>query len=230
MSLAFTCFTPAKAEPKLFRAEYKATYNGLPVRAKGVRELSKLDNGQYLLVSKATAFFASVTEQTVFSLGPDNRVVPAEYQYRRTGIGRNRTTINTFDWNTTQVRNVKDDAWTMAINADTQDKLSYQQQMQVDLAESWVEDGENPDLVYEVADDGRLKEYRFRVLGKEVTTTPAGEFESIKVTRVQEDRHRVTEFWLAPKHDFLLVRFEQEEEDGSGFKLLLTKFAFKPEE
>ena len=73
---------PNVREPSLFRAEYKADYKGLPISAKGIRELSKTEDGSYLLSSKATALFATITESTEFEID-GGQVRPIEYQYHR---------------------------------------------------------------------------------------------------------------------------------------------------
>ena len=80
----------AHAEPVPFRATYKADYKGLPVSATGIRELTKLGENRFLLSSTAESFFASIVEQSVFQLDENDNAMPLEYQYHRTGIGKNR--------------------------------------------------------------------------------------------------------------------------------------------
>jgi hypothetical protein len=229
--------TPATGEPKnipfqlsTFRAVYKADYKGLPIRATGIRELSQTADNGYLLSSSASSFVASVTEQSHFSLGDDNQIIPAEYQYHRKGIGKNRDAILRFDWATQQVENdVQAKPWMMSIPVGTLDKLSYQLQMRHDLAAAHHQNLPWPELAYQVADGGKLKTYQFSVVGLESVTTPVGKFNALRVSRVRQDSDRVTDFWLAVEYDFMLVRFVQKKEDRGGFELMLKKATFRDE-
>jgi hypothetical protein len=213
-----------------FRAVYKADYKGLPIRATGIRELSRTADNDYLLSSSAKSFVASITEQSRFSLGDDNQIIPTEYQYHRTGIGKNRDATLSFDWAALLVENdVQARPWTMSVPLGALDKLSYQLQMRHDLAAAHQQDLPWPDLTYQVADGGQLKTYQFSVVGLELVTTPAGKFNALRVTRVRKDSDRVTDFWLAPEYDFMLVRFIQKEEDRGGFELMLKEATFRDE-
>lgn len=214
-------------EPTPFTAVYQARYNGLPIGAKGIRELKRFEDGSWQLTSSAKNFLASVVEQTRFNLNAFTDVVPTEYQYHRRGIGRNRTAILTFDWDEMEVLNdVQSQPWRMDIPEGTQDKLSYQLKMRHDLYRAWQRGEAWPELHYQIADGGHLKEYTFRVIGQERVETPAGTFNAVKATRVRDDDERVTHFWMVPEYEFMLVRFEQQEKDGDGFKLMLKEASF----
>jgi hypothetical protein len=213
-----------------FRAVYKADYKGLPIRATGIRELSQTADNSYLLSSSATSFIASITEQSRFSLGDDHQIIPAEYQYHRKGIGKNRDATLRFDWAALQVENnVQAKPWKMSVPQGALDKLSYQLQMRHDLAAAHRQNLPWPDLTYQVADGGKLKTYQFNVVGIEPVNTPVGKFNALRVTRVREDSDRVTDFWLAFEYDFMLVRFVQKEEDRGGFELMLKEATFGDE-
>jgi hypothetical protein len=141
-----------------FRAVYKADYKGLPIRATGIRELSRTADNDYLLSSSANSFVASITEQSRFSLSDENQIIPNEYQYHRKGIGKNRDATLSFDWAALQVENdVQARPWKMSVPLGALDKLSYQLQMRHDLAAAHHQDLPWPDLTYQVADGGQLK-------------------------------------------------------------------------
>ena len=217
----------AANEPVPFRAVYKARYYGFPIGATGIRELKKEADGRYLLTSRAHNFLGTIDERTTFTLDGNNRVVPEQYQYRRTGIGRNRTTLLKFDWSNRQITE-GDDAtpWKIALKPGTQDNLSYQFMLRSDLTDAWRRGEEWPTLKYTIADDGQLKEYSFRVVGEETVKTAIGEFKTVKATRTGGNPKRITNFWLAPAYNFLLIRFEQIEPNGGGFELMLRRAKF----
>ena len=215
--------------PTPFRAVYEADYKGLPIRATGIRELRQTGDNQFTLSSTATSFFASVSEESNFTLTPENRLMPVEYQYHRKGIGKNRDDILRFDWPAQQVMNdAQPTPWTLSIPMGTLDKLSYQLQMRYELLTAYQLGQPWPALAYQVTDGGELKTYRFEVLGEENVDTPIGRFTALKIARVRTDSDRTTIFWLAPAYDFLLVRFLQEEQKG-GFELILKEAKFRGE-
>lgn len=220
--------TPAPViAPALFHAVYKADYKGLPVRAEGARELTQLEDGSYVLTSKATSFLASVMEQSTFRLGANNRLVPLEYRYQRKGIGKNRSAVLTFDWDSHQVlNNVQSVPWSMELPDGALDKLLYQLQIRMDLQRAHAAGDPWPELSYELADGGKLKTYNFEVVGEEFIDTPVGRLNTVKVNRVRENSDRETSIWLAPDYDFLLVRLVQTEGDKGGLELLLKEARF----
>ncbi len=219
---------PATADPTEFRAVYKADYKGLPISATGVRELTHVEGNRYLLSSSARNFLAKVTEQSLFTWEEDGKLTPAEYQYHRSGLGRNRDAVLTFDWDENRVLNdVQSKPWLMDVPDGAMDKLLYQLKIRIDLNEAYRQNKPWPELSYEIADGGRLKVYRFEVVGRDRTETPLGTFDTIKARRIRDaGDDRTTIFWMAPAYEFMLIRFRQFEEEGGGFELLLKAMEF----
>lgn len=216
------------AEPTPFRAVYKADYKGLPVSAVAIRELKQIENNKYLLSSTAKSFFTSVMEQSIFTLD-EQHLVPLEYQYKRTGIGKNLKVILTFDRQAGKVRSELK-AWEIDVTDETLDKLLYQFRMREDLQNALRNGQPWPDMNYRVADDGRIKDYNFKITGEEFIDTPIGRFRTVKAVRIRKDGKRTTTFWLAPNYEFLLVRLLQTEKNGKGFELLLKEANFNGEQ
>ena len=210
----------------LFRAVYKADYKGLPVKAHGVRELQRDSNGVYTLRSDATSFIASIEESSAFTFR-NGKIKPIQYEYHRTGIGRERHAILDFDWQKmTVLNNVQSKPWKMSVSENSLDKLVYQLQMRADLLHARSQSLPWPDLKYEIADGGKLKHYEFEVIGEEIIETPMGEINTLKIMRIKHRKNRETALWLAPDYDFLLVRLQQLEGNGKGFELLLKEAEF----
>jgi len=87
-----------------------------------------------------------------------------------------------------------------------------------------------PDMNYQVADGGRIKNYNFKITGEEFIDTPVGRIRTVKAIRLREGGERSTTFWLAPNYEFLLVRLLQIEKKGRGFELLLKEAEFDGEQ
>jgi len=222
-SLALGCGLGARALPatelKPFRALYESKLDiGMPLQVEAVRELRQQPDGRWLLTSSADAGVAGVLESSHFQIS-DNRVVPHEYQYHRQVLGKTRDAVLSFDWPNARVtNNVEDKPWHMEIPAGTLDKLAYQVQLRLDLPAGQRQ------LSYDIADGGSLKHYAFQVLGSETVSTPAGDFNAIKVQRDRGNgAERETFIWFAPELDYLIVKLWQVESDGKEVQLLLKQ-------
>lgn len=81
------------------------------------------------------------------------------------------------------------------------------------------------DVTFNIADGGKLKEYRYRQVGRETLELPAGTFETIKITKLRENRNRETFIWCAPALNYVPVRIWQREQDGSVYQSDLESFS-----
>lgn len=205
------------AQPLPFEAVYQANYSGLKVTA--TRSLKILENGKQELRFSAKSWIAQIEEFSQFQWNDEGKLVPHVYEYHRTGLGKDRHAVLTFDWNQGQVtNNVQRKPWTMDLPEATLDKLSYQLQLRSDLL------NQSPDLVYSVADGGRLKDYRFELQGEEVLDTPIGKVKAIKIKRLRKaDKKRITYLWLAQDWNYMVVRLRQQEKDGKHYEINLAR-------
>lgn len=222
----FTCLltafisTHCSAEPVLFHAEYIARYQGLPIKAKGVRELTRLGDNRYRFISSATSIFVKVVESTEFDIN-GSLLQPAKYHYERKGMGKNKQVSSSFDW---QENLVTHKGTTSVLAAGTLDKLSYQYQLRLDVAQAIADGEQNPKLEYTIADQEKRKIYNFRIAGRETLDTPLGELQTIRIDRIRQDTDRQTSLWLALDHDLILVKLKQQEQKR-GFELNLQNFS-----
>jgi hypothetical protein len=218
--LVITCLAALSpsvfAEPAIYRAEYVAEYQGLPVKAKATRELIKLDDQRYRLVSSAKSVLASVTESTEFELD-DSDLSPVFYSYVREGLGKNKIESSRFDWRSGIVEH---EGTTSELSPGTLDKLSYQYKLRADVAHAYASDNKQAVLEYTIADEEKRKQYRFRISGEEFMKTPIGELRAVRIDRIREDDERQTSLWLAVDLEFLLVKLIQKEKNR-GFELNL---------
>ncbi|WP_334079183.1 DUF3108 domain-containing protein [Microbulbifer sp. M83] len=214
--LVFSCLALAASAQGLepFSATYSASYNGIKVEAR--RELSGAGDN-WRLDFRADSFLADIREHSRFSLA-DASITPRHYEYRRTGLGRNRHTSLNFE-NGRVVNVSKPDRTLENVPKDIHDKISYQLQLALDVAAG------KEDLVYQVADGKRVRTYRFAVAGTEKLQTPLGPVDTVKVERVREEgADRTTYIWFAPEWNHALVKLMQEE-DGETYQISLTKFS-----
>ena len=163
---------------------------------------------------------ARVLETSEFSFAGD-QLKPIRYDYTRRGMGKSKQAFIAFDYGS---KTLQHQDGTSEFIGGTLDKLSYQYQLTLDLANLASSERSSNTFEYVVADGDKLKNYRFEVAGEEVLTTPTGDILTVKIERVREhDSGRQTTFWLATDHDYLLTKFKQQG-NGKSFELNLESF------
>jgi hypothetical protein len=147
-------------------------------------------------------------------------VRPDKYHYLRTGGRRERKADLSFDWQERSVSNhVEGSLWEMDIPADTIDKLASQLGVMLALKQG------KKDVTFNIADGGKLKEYRYKVVGHETLEVPAGTFATVKITKLRNNSRRETYVWCAPALNYLPIRIWQRETDDSEYTSDLESFS-----
>lgn len=219
--IIFTLPTQASALFKPYKAVYKAQWDmGISFDGDAIGELQR-QGDHWKLSLNAEALIAKVDEFSEFSLEGDN-IVPQRYEYHRKVIGNNKDAILQFDWNSSSVLNdIAKRPGRLDIPLGTQDNLSYQMQLRLDLAAGKTE------LTYQVTTDGKVKTYPFVIVGTETIETAIGSFEAIKIKRDRGTHSkRDTFLWYAPELDYLIVKLQQVEKNGKEYSLLIEKLEF----
>jgi hypothetical protein len=146
--------------------------------------------------------------------GVSEVVVPKEYSYRETNDEEDDADVR-FDWKALKAYTSSGGVtWAQEIESGTQDRLSQQLMVRLELARGKKE------VAYQVADGGKLKHYLFRVVEMEPVNTPLGEFHCLKVERSKESRKPDYTIWFAPELDYLPVRIERRR-SGNLYKMVL---------
>ena len=216
--LLFACVC-VQAEPvtglHTFRAEY-ALYAKNTRVAQVVRNLSRLDDNSYEYRSETKtvgliALFRKLHIVESSRLVLEERMLqPVYYRYTRRGYRKKRDVSIEFNRATDRIKNIiNGDAWHHPLEPAVMDKLLYQLAIMYDL-----KNGRTP-ASYRVADGGKIKTYNFEKLGEEVVETPLGSFNTIKMIRYKPGSSRKSVFWCAPDLEYLQVKVEHTEKDGS---------------
>ena len=144
---------------------------------------------------------------------------PDKYHYLRNGGDKKREAKLTFNWDKHSVSNhVEGSRWEMDIPAGTVDKFASQLSMMLALQQ------DKKDVTFNIADGGHLKEYRYKVVGHETLEVPAGTFETVKITKLRDNKKRQTYVWCAPALNYLPIRIWQRETDDSVYTSDLESF------
>ena len=208
-----------------FTAVYDARINGFPM-AEVSFSLRKLDNGDFIYQRKSrTVGFASLfgnkvstaTSRWRFS---NNWIQVLEYRSSKEDDDADDNLHLIFNWETAQVKNVsKVDPWQTEMPEGTLDKLVMQLALLFELRDG------STDFQYPVAHEGRIKQYRFKQIGKEKTELPMGEFNTLIVERLDEDRDK-TLIWSVPELNYFPVRYLKQKKSGKKIELSLRKLKF----
>lgn len=212
-----------------FEASYQLKRGNLRIGTMVV-ELKTATDGSYQYESRswparwASWLFKDKLLETSHGHIIDGQVRPDRYHYRRSGGSREREAFLSFDWdNMTVENNVQDSPWKMDIPQGTLDKLVAQLGIMFALGKGKSE------VTFNIADGGKLKEYRFKVLGHETLELPAGTFKTVKITMLRDNKKKETYFWCAPELNYLPVRIWQRKKDEAIYQSDLESFTPGPE-
>lgn len=222
LSLLFSIsFTSLAAELVAHKASYSAKIQkGVSIKGNAVRELKKTQNGQWLYSFNVKSFIADIDELTLLSWH-DNQVVAHLYNYKLSAIlVPDKLKQVNFDWRKmTAINPLKKKGWAITdIPSKTFDRLSYQLQLAMDLQSGKQE------MLYYVADKGKLRQNHFRVTGEQKIKTAIGEIQSITVEKVRDKgKKRKTDLWFSKQYPFLLLKMVQVEKDGEQYEINITQ-------
>jgi len=202
---------------------YQATYtanikSGLNFSGTLKRSLSKASNGQWLFQDKISSMLASIEESSSLNID-NNQIQPLKYHYLRKVLGKKKKRDINFDWSKKTA--VNRDNQSYSLRSGTQDSLSYQLQLQLDLQR-----GIRGDFSYPIAKKGAVSNIKFVQVGREVIDTPMGKLDSIKLKLDRGvDAKRVTYIWFSTKHNFVITQLQQTEADGKSYSIVLKKLS-----
>lgn len=212
-------FTVFSAELIPHKAIYTAKIKkGISINGEAVRELIKLDNGQWLYRFDVESFVADIKESSLLEWHNDH-IIPQKYQYKLSAfLARDRKQEVLFNWEKHQAHSVyKKNKWTIKSVPDlTLDRLSYQLQILMDV------NAGKRDMVYQIAHKDEIQEMHFRVIREEKIETALGMMDSYVLEKVRlPSKKRQTHLWFAKDHAFLLLKMTQIEKDGEEYEINL---------
>jgi hypothetical protein len=212
-----------------FTAVYDARINGIPI-AETSFSLRKLDNGDYVYERKSTSvgvaslFGKKVSTATSRWRFTNNWIQVLEYQSSDEDGDADDNLHLVFNWKTAHVKNVSTaDPWQTKVPEGTLDKLVMQLALLFELRDGITE------FQYPVAHEGRIKRYRFKQTGKEKIELPMGEYDTLIVERLDDDRDK-TRIWSVPELNYLPVRFLKQKKSGVEMELSLREVKFSAQE
>lgn len=211
-ALLAACPLPALAISS-FEAEYDISRGVVTVGLMS-RRLTIDDDRRYLYESHmapsgiAALFTRDAVIETSSGRLEGARFVPEHYSYDKGRAKKNFTLSFDYRSNTVHLGG-QPRSWSASMPAQVLDKLVYQVQLMLDLP------ADPTTLEYAIADKGKLKSYRITNHGRETTHTGVGELTTVKLQRDDTDSVRRTTVWCAEELDWMPVKVEYRDKDGS---------------
>ncbi len=222
-----------------YSASYEIEMNGIKAGML-TQQLETITDGlhRFESVSKAKGVVALFKKDTVKEtslwISTENQIQPHQYLYQRHGGKKDKYLRMDFDWLQKTVHiDDKEHPWDLDIETATLEKHVYQVQLRKDLLAT----PNQSTFSYLIADGGHLKQYQIERLEQEIITTPLGKIDTVKFKRQRDresDKDRETTLWCAPELDYLPVKLEHIEKDGTKFTAVLQELeglsesAFEP--
>lgn len=207
--LLISTFSSAYAELSLkpFVGYYHTSYDmGFTLDIEGKRSLKQKEDGSWVLDFRAKNWFARISQTSTFRIDEEQQLKPEHYRRYQKVFGKTKDRSIHFHWDQLKVTNdIDGKPWKMEIPTDALDLLSYQLKLRYDL----MAHPKQKEFHYRVADGGKVKNFIFRVIGKEVLKTPMGKLNTIKLESIRFKQRDVEHLiWVATDWDNLLLRVE----------------------
>lgn len=226
-SMNARCAADSNSPYPEFIAEYDASVNGIGIGTVTVT-LKDAGNGEYLYRQESNSkglvslFAATDSLETSRWTLRDGRIAPLEYRSERKGGADDDNEHLLFDWDTHKVRNIgAGPHWEIDLPDGTLDRLVMQLGILFDLR-----DGARQ-FDYQIPREGRLKEYRFALVGEDKIELTAGVYRTLKIERTNDDKDKNL-VWSSPELDYFPVRFLKHKKNGLKITLSLRKLDFAP--
>lgn len=185
---------------KPYSTVYNTTARGLSIKLH--RELSIDRGGHCTLTSEGSLLVVGLSEISTFRVA-DGRVQPHSYIYQGTGLINRRREVH-FTPGSSVIRSLYKDEWYALPNVGhTLDRMSQQEQMRLNLLQHASEPRE---MDFTVADGRKVKDYTLALIGSERLQTPMGEIDTLQYERLRENDERLSQLWVAPDWDYLVVK------------------------
>lgn len=188
-----------------YAARYTLNWHGIPA-GESIHILKQRADGQYHFQVRAEPTLKLIpfhhTESSDF-IWLNGKILPQNYYYNRKEGKRHRVGNVCFDYQNKKLTNkTLSEPWEEKLPSDVQDKITQALSLRYAL-----KIGSNT-FNYIVAEEDKLKDYHFTLLGEEHLTTKLGTLITLKVEHISRKNARTT-MWLAKELDYLPVKMTQ---------------------
>lgn len=189
-----------------YEARYTVNWHGL-YAGESVHKLQRRADGQYHFETRTAPKLGflpfNYRESSDFTY-QGGKIKPHNYYYNIQEGKRRKVGNVSFNWQQNKLLNKElEEPWEMAIPTDVQDKLTHT----LSLRQALISGKAIP--TFTVAEEDKIKDYSFKILGEEHLQTKLGPMDTIKVEHISRRGNRTT-LWLAKSLDYTPVKMMQQ--------------------
>ena len=191
----------------------------------GNRSLKDMGNNKFTLELNSKLEWMIFTnkrnESSIFEY-VGNKITPIAYNYSSKGFGKDKKI--SVEFRTDRALIVKPKAKKKPAPAQWQegwlDEMSLHMQVQLDLIAG------KKQFEYEIiSNGGKLKTYKFEVIGNEIISTGMGRFNAIKVARIYDKKKFYAQHaWFVPELDYTLARLWRMKKGVEQYDLVINSY------
>lgn len=214
------------AAPHQIAATYTLAKQGQQIGT--VTETFKQGEGRYQLesVTAATGIYALFQKGKIrlISSGEvtDKGLRPQHFEHHR-GADPGKIIRADFDWEKMSIVHSFDGKTEAgALSPGAQDRISL-------LYQFMFAPPTKDDISLLMTTGKKLNLYHYKLAGEEKITTPAGQFQTVRLVKQRTADEDGTEIWLAKKRHYFPVRIVIEEREGGRIEQNLTALSFEGE-
>lgn len=222
--LALLACPALAAPPRSITATYQLNKGGQQIGVMSETFRQTDDRYQLESVTTATGVYALFAKGKIRLLSSGDvtpaGLRPSHFEHHR-GADAKKNILADFNWDKHTLTLAYDGKSENAeLKPGTQDRISllYQFAFQPPRGE---------EIALHMTTGRHLNLYRYKVVGNETLTTPAGRFETVHLVKLREGDEDGTEIWLAKERHYFPVRIVIEEHKGARMEQEITRLDAK---
>lgn len=194
-----------------YEAHYEAAYKGgwIPITVAAKRTLTATDDQHWQLKFEVESTLVDLNETSRMTLN-NAQFTPLKYTFETSGLTAKEKRAQVFHWSKRKVWGEhKKRFWDYELLPNTQNSISYQEQLRLDLMQG------KDEFSYPVTYKHKLKIYEFKIVGPSVLQTPNGPINTIEIKQVINKYNKLdNRIWFATDHHYLMVKLKQNRVNG----------------
>lgn len=225
LHVLFLSTASANNELTIFKAEYDVLYRGIHIGTAlfGLFPTNIENQYKYQLETNlgllGLSDKRSVITKFIYDKKQDIPLLPLRFIHERKGTGVDYSEQIAFAKELNKVFSKhKNEKKTFSYESRLFDVLTPLIQIKLDTLNGGKE------FIYKVIKSNRIKEYKFKYVGTEILKLNKSQYSSIKYAVIRDEQKRQTNFWLAPKFDYLPIKLTHSKKGVTQITIKLKKY------
>ncbi len=223
----FSQFTQAEITPLTPQtAEYQVYYGSIELgKARYQLSPKQGDIYQYRFDSDVSLLVLWDKRHILSEFTAKNgHLLPIRYTHDREGTGSDYQDQTVFLSDKQEIfSRYKDKKTKLPYKEPIYDPLMAQLQFRLDISKG------AKNLEYKMVKEGKIDDYKFKVIGREQIKVISGIYDTVKIEVVRDNKKRQTFFWMAPSLAYLPIRLSHFEKGSKQLDIQLLNYQFSPE-